>query len=83
MYFQSCACDVEEKEDENQDNTGEKNPSSKNDEERIKCLKNKLQRVQAKLCESRNTCASLRQDINKAQKVYMFLLLYNFDQSKK
>ncbi|XP_067205747.1 coiled-coil domain-containing protein 13 isoform X2 [Linepithema humile] len=55
--------------DENQDNIGEKNPSGKNDEERIKCLKNKLQRVQAKLCESRNTCASLRQDINKAQKL--------------
>nr|XP_012215098.1 PREDICTED: coiled-coil domain-containing protein 13 [Linepithema humile] len=58
-----------ETQDENQDNIGEKNPSGKNDEERIKCLKNKLQRVQAKLCESRNTCASLRQDINKAQKL--------------
>ncbi|XP_071575219.1 uncharacterized protein [Temnothorax nylanderi] len=42
---------------------------SKGDEERFRCLKNKLQRVQAKLCESRNTCASLRQEINKAQKL--------------
>ncbi|XP_018407569.1 PREDICTED: coiled-coil domain-containing protein 18-like [Cyphomyrmex costatus] len=39
------------------------------DEEQIKCLKNKLQRIQAKLCESRNTCAVLKQDINKAQKL--------------
>ncbi|XP_011869714.1 PREDICTED: coiled-coil domain-containing protein 13 [Vollenhovia emeryi] len=42
---------------------------SKVDEERIKCLKNKLQRAQAKLCESRNTCAVLKQEINKAQKL--------------
>ncbi|XP_011703109.1 PREDICTED: coiled-coil domain-containing protein 13 isoform X3 [Wasmannia auropunctata] len=42
---------------------------SKGDEERIKCLENKLQRVQAKLSESRNTCVTLRQEINKAQKL--------------
>ncbi|XP_029678452.1 coiled-coil domain-containing protein 13 [Formica exsecta] len=58
--------------DGNQDNIGEKDSrsnSSSKDDERIKCLKNKLQRVQTKLCESRNTCASLRQEINKAQKL--------------
>ncbi|GAB1860624.1 Coiled-coil domain-containing protein 13 [Camponotus japonicus] len=58
--------------DGNQDNTGEKdsrNNSSTKDDERIKCLKNKLQRAQTKLCESRNTCATLRQEINKAQKL--------------
>ncbi|XP_077272327.1 coiled-coil domain-containing protein 13 [Temnothorax americanus] len=48
---------------------------SKGDEERFRCLKNKLQRVQAKLCESRNTCAALRQEINKAQKGYKYQLL--------
>ncbi|KAL6439018.1 hypothetical protein ACFW04_003786 [Cataglyphis niger] len=55
-----------------QDNIEEKDSrsnSSSKDDERIKCLKNKLQRVQTKLCESRNTCASLRQEINKAQKL--------------
>ncbi|XP_071634126.1 uncharacterized protein [Temnothorax longispinosus] len=59
------------------DNIGEKdlkkkkkkNLLGKGDEERFRCLKNKLQRVQAKLCESRNTCAALRQEINKAQKL--------------
>ncbi|XP_072751070.1 coiled-coil domain-containing protein 13 [Anoplolepis gracilipes] len=51
----------------NQDNIEEKDSSSK--DEQIKCLKNKLQRVQTKLCESRNTCAALRQEINKAQKL--------------
>ncbi|KAL6267308.1 hypothetical protein P5V15_000383 [Pogonomyrmex californicus] len=58
--------------DENLDNIGEKDSSNslgRGDQERIKCLKNKLQRVQAKLCESRNTCAALRQEINKAQKL--------------
>ncbi|CAL1673333.1 unnamed protein product [Lasius platythorax] len=56
----------------NQDNIREKDSrsnSSSKDDERIKCLKNKLQRVQTKLCESRNTCAVLRQEINKAQKL--------------
>ncbi|XP_029176528.1 coiled-coil domain-containing protein 13 [Nylanderia fulva] len=56
----------------NQNNTREKdskNNLSSKDDERIKCLKNKLQRVQTKLCESRNTCAILRQEINKAQKL--------------
>ncbi|XP_024874971.1 coiled-coil domain-containing protein 13-like [Temnothorax curvispinosus] len=47
----------------------QKNLLGKGDEERFRCLKNKLQRVQAKLCESRNTCAALRQEINKAQKL--------------
>lgn len=51
------------------------NSLDKSDEERIKCLKNKLQRVQAKLCESRNTCAALKQEINKAQKVLLVFLL--------
>lgn len=72
-----CDCNIEE--DGNQDNIEEKDSrsnSSSKDDERIKCLKNKLQRVQTKLCESRNTCASLRQEINKAQKVFVFLLLY-------
>lgn len=70
MFYTFYDCNI--KKDENQDNTKEKdsknNLSSKNDE-RIKYLKNKLQRVQTKLCESRNTCAILRQEINKAQKV--------------
>ncbi|XP_011630105.1 coiled-coil domain-containing protein 13-like [Pogonomyrmex barbatus] len=70
ILYLSCDCNV--KEDENLDNIKEKDSSNslgRGDQERIKCLKNKLQRVQAKLCESRNTCAALRQEINKAQKL--------------
>lgn len=59
------------------------NSLGKGDEEQIKCLKNKLQRVQAKLCESRNTCAALKQEINKAQKVFfVFLLLCKLNVEK-
>ncbi|XP_014472720.1 PREDICTED: coiled-coil domain-containing protein 13-like [Dinoponera quadriceps] len=59
-------------ENRSQDNGEEKdsgNSSSKSDNERIKCLKNKLQWTQIRLCESRNTCAALRQEIKKAQKL--------------
>ncbi|XP_026824385.1 coiled-coil domain-containing protein 13 [Ooceraea biroi] len=59
--------------DTNQINIEEKelrnNLSGRTDREQVKCLKNKLQRAQTKLCESRNMCATLRQEINKAQKL--------------
>lgn len=66
----------------NQDNGEEKdseNNVEKGNDERIKCLRNKLQWTQTKLCESRNTCATLRQEFKKAQKVFMFLSLYKLD----
>lgn len=80
-HFTYYVCNCEDEEIENQGNNTEKkdeksNLSSIDNEEQIKYLKNKLQRTQAKLCESRNTCATLRQEINKAQKVLMFLSLY-------
>ncbi|XP_046415672.1 coiled-coil domain-containing protein 13 [Neodiprion fabricii] len=41
----------------------------KNREEQIKTLQDKLQQVSSKLYESKNTCTSLRQELNKAQKL--------------
>ncbi|XP_066583826.1 coiled-coil domain-containing protein 13 [Prorops nasuta] len=42
---------------------------NRNDESRVKLLNEKLQRVRAKLHKSRNTCNTLKQEINKAQKL--------------
>ncbi|XP_043288505.1 coiled-coil domain-containing protein 13-like [Venturia canescens] len=39
------------------------------DEDRMKTLKEKLQQANAKLCETKNNCTHLRQELNKAQKV--------------
>lgn len=39
------------------------------DEDRVKLLKEKLQQSNAKLCETKNNCAHLRQELKKAQKV--------------
>ncbi|XP_032664783.1 coiled-coil domain-containing protein 13-like [Odontomachus brunneus] len=66
------ACKNSSSENGSQDNGKEKdsgNNAGKGDDERIKCLRNKLQWTQTKLCESRNTCATLRQEFKKVQKL--------------
>ncbi|CAK9830986.1 Coiled-coil domain-containing protein 13 [Anthophora retusa] len=45
------------------------NDQPKEDEDRTKNLLEKLQQTQAKLYESKNTCASLKQEINKLHKL--------------
>lgn len=49
---------------------GTENAQTKEDEDQTRQLNERLQQTQTKLCESRNTCASLRQEINKLHKVY-------------
>ncbi|KAG7201282.1 hypothetical protein KM043_004060 [Ampulex compressa] len=51
------------------DSTESSQTSSKGDEDRVKFLTEKLQQTQAKLYESKNMCASLKQEVNKAQKL--------------
>ncbi|XP_033360425.1 tropomyosin-2-like [Bombus vosnesenskii] len=48
---------------------GTKNSQPKGDEDRIKHLYEKLQQTQIKLYESKNICASLKQEINKLHKL--------------
>ncbi|CAD1474962.1 unnamed protein product, partial [Heterotrigona itama] len=50
-------------------NKGTKSNQLKEDEDQIKQLVEKLQQTQIKLYESKNTCASLKQEINKLHKL--------------
>ncbi|XP_015432831.1 PREDICTED: WEB family protein At5g55860-like [Dufourea novaeangliae] len=48
---------------------GTENNQTKEDEDRTKQLNDRLQQTQTKLYESKNTCASLKQEINKLHKL--------------
>lgn len=48
---------------------GIENDQSKEDEDQVRQLNERLQQTQTKLYESKNTCASLKQEINKLHKV--------------
>ncbi|KAK2587141.1 hypothetical protein KPH14_002899 [Odynerus spinipes] len=54
---------------ESRSSTDETQSLSKEDEDKIKSLTEKLQQVQTKLYESKNAYASLKQEFNKAQKL--------------
>lgn len=57
---------------------GTVNNQSSEDEDRIKHLIEKLQQTQAKLYESKNTCATLKLEINKLHKVHRLCDLSGF-----
>lgn len=52
---------------------GGESGQAKEDEDRVKYLTEKLQQSQAKLYESKNTCASLKQELSKLHKVFFSL----------
>ncbi|KAL2738747.1 coiled-coil domain-containing protein 13 isoform X1 [Vespula squamosa] len=54
---------------ESRNSTGDVQSVSKEDEDKIKILTEKMQQVQTKLYESKNAYASLKQEFNKAQKL--------------
>lgn len=54
---------------------GTKNNLPREDEDRMKHLLEKLQLTQTKLYESKNNCTSLKQEINKLNKVFYLNIL--------